>query len=115
MEVSVPFNLVVTIVNRGRSEEIIEASRSAGAEGGTIIPGRGTGIRECAKLWGIPIEPEKEIVLTIVPRDKTDAIVQAIVQASGLDQPGSGIAFVVGLDRVLGICHLCGQQDESAP
>jgi nitrogen regulatory protein PII len=108
MNSNMSFDLIVTIVDKGKSEIIVSASRSAGAEGGTIIPGRGTGIHENKKLWGIPIEPEKDIVLTIVPREKTKETLDAIIQQGKLDKPGAGIAFVLDLKAVSGICHLCG-------
>lgn len=107
MELTIPFDLIVTIVNKGSSETIIKASKAAGAEGGTIISGRGTGIRETKKLWGIPIEPEKDIILTIVPQDKTEAILGSIMEQGNLNKPGAGIAFVLDLKSVAGICHMC--------
>lgn len=107
MELDIPFDLIVTIVNKGASETIIKATKTAGAEGGTIIPGRGTGIRERKMLWGIPIEPEKDIILTIVPREKTQAILAAIMEQGSLNKPGTGIAFVLELKSVAGICHMC--------
>nr|MBP9943015.1 P-II family nitrogen regulator [Desulfomicrobium sp.] len=55
------FDCIVTIVNKGHSEPVVEASRKAGAEGGTIIFGRGTGIREVKSIMGLAIDPEKEI------------------------------------------------------
>lgn len=60
------YDLIITIVKKGFSENILKASREAGAEGGTILFGRGAGIHEKAKIMGIPIEPEKEIVFTII-------------------------------------------------
>jgi nitrogen regulatory protein P-II 1 len=107
MEVNIPFDLIVTIVNKGHSDTVLKATKAAGAEGGTIIPGRGTGIREKKMLWGIPIEPEKDIILTIVPRDKTKGILQAIVEAGNLNKPGTGITFVLEVKTVAGICHMC--------
>lgn len=112
MELNIPFDLIVSIVNKGGSEVVVNASKSAGAEGGTIIPGRGTGIRENKKLWGIPIEPEKDIVLTIVPQDRTQKVLSAIVEQGRLDQPGAGIAFVLELKTVAGICHMCGTPED---
>lgn len=103
---NIEFDLIVTIVRMGFSEKIIEASRQAGAEGGTIIVGRGTGVHERKKLLGIPIEPEKEIILSAVPRNRTQQILEAIVKAGELDKPGAGIAFVLELKQVAGICHL---------
>lgn len=102
------YDLIVTIVNRGFAERIVQASKGAGAEGGTIFFGRGTGIHETRKLLGIPIEPEKEIVLTAIPREKTEQVLAAIIEAGELDRPGTGIAFVIELKRVAGICHIMG-------
>ncbi len=100
------YDLIVTIVNRGGSEKILSASREAGAEGGTIVFGRGSGIHERKTLLGIPIEPEKEIVLTAVPRAITQKVLEAIVQAADLDKPGTGIAFVLEIKEITGVCHL---------
>lgn len=38
------FQLIVTIVNKGHCGTVLDASLEAGAEGGTIITGRGSGI-----------------------------------------------------------------------
>lgn len=100
------YDLIVTIVNRGFAERIVQASKTVGAEGGTVFFGRGTGIHETRKLLGIPIEPEKEIVLTAIPREKTERVLSAIIEAGELNRPGTGIAFVVELKKVAGICHL---------
>lgn len=108
MEPTSNFDLIVTIVPKGDSERVVKASKRAGAEGGTIIPGRGTGIHEGKKLFGIAIEPEKEVILTLVPESKTDAILQAIVEAGDLDKPGTGVGFVLDTKRVVGIHHLVG-------
>jgi len=102
----IKFDLIVTIVNKGFAEEVVEAAKKAGAEGGTIIDGRGTGIHENAKLFGIPIEPEKEIVLTLIDRTKTEKVLEAISNAAELEKPGKGIAFVLEVERTVGICHL---------
>lgn len=100
------FDLIVTIVNRGSAEDVIAASREAGAEGGTVVLGRGIGIHEKAKFLGIPIEPAKDIVLTVTPEEKTDRILEAIREKAELDKPGHGIGFVVPLKKVIGIAHL---------
>lgn len=97
------YQLIVTVVDKGRAELVVDAARRAGAEGGTIIYGRGTGIHEQAKLFSIPIEPEKEVVLTLIDRDKTETVLQAIRADTGLDEPGKGIAFVVPISETAGI------------
>lgn len=103
------FDLIVTIVNKGHSDPVVAASRRAGAEGGTILHGRGTGIREMKSILGIAIEPEKDIVLTLVRTDISRAVLAAIVEAGNLEQPGTGIAFLMPVTGVAGICHLICQ------
>lgn len=100
------FDLIVTIVKKGFSEQIIQASIKAGAKGGTVLFGRGTGIHEKKKILGIPIEPEKEVILTVVSKIQTDDILKAIRKAGELDKPGMGIGFVIPLEKVVGMCHL---------
>lgn len=98
--------LVVSIVRKGWGDTILETSMKAGAHGGTIVPGRGIGRNEQQKVFGIQIEPEKEIVLTIVPLAIKDAILREIERAASLSTPGNGLAFVLPLERVVGIVHL---------
>ncbi len=99
-------SLIITVVRKGWGDKVLEASMKAGAEGGTILMGRGTGVHEQQKILGIPIEPEKEIVLSVVYPDKSEAILQEIIQACELEKPGAGIAFVVPVERVVGVSHL---------
>ena len=97
--------LIVTIVRKGWGDRVIEASIKAGASGGTIIFGRGKGIHEQQKIMGICIEPEKEVVLTVIRRDKEDAVLGEIIKAAELDKPGTGIAFVIPVEKVAGMVH----------
>lgn len=100
------FDLIVTIVNRADSSRVVQASIKAGARGGTVLHGRGTGIHEQAKLFGIAIEPEKDVVLTLLPEDQVEKVLEAIRAAVALDEPGHGIAFVLPVKSVAGISHL---------
>ncbi len=99
-------SLIVTIVRKGWGDTVLGASMKAGAHGGTIMYGRGSGIHEKQKLLGIPIEPEKEIVLTVTYSDRTESILAEIVRASDLGKPGMGIAFVLPISRIVGVAHL---------
>lgn len=100
------FKLIITIVNSGHTDEVMDAAKEKGAEGGTIVNGRGMGIHEDLKFFGVAIEPEKEVVLTLVAAQKADAVLENIVLRAGLDAPGRGIAFILPVDRAAGIPHL---------
>ncbi len=102
----VKFDLIVTIVNKGFAEEVISAAKKMGAGGGTIMNGRGTGVHENARLLGIPIEPEKEIILTLIDRAETEKTLEAIAKAVDINKPSKGVAFVLEVEKAVGICHL---------
>lgn len=98
--------LIVSIVRKGWGDTVLDATMQAGAHGGTVILGRGIGRNEQQRVFGIQIEPEKEIVLTVVPEDLKDTVLQEIVRAAELTRPGHGLAFVVPVEKVAGIVHL---------
>lgn len=102
-------SLIVTIVRRGWGSTVLEASVAAGARGGTVLGGRGAGINEKEKIFGLSIEPEKEIVFTLVPTARVDTILDAIVESADLNDVGRGIAFVLPVDKVVGVAHFLNQ------
>ncbi|MFB0971711.1 MAG: DUF1538 family protein, partial [Neofamilia sp.] len=97
------FNAIYTIVNRGLADEVIDAAQGAGSMGGTVIHARGSGIAERQKVFSITIEPEKEIVMILSPREKTDGIVNAIREKMKIDEPGKGIIYVTNVAKTYGI------------
>jgi nitrogen regulatory protein P-II 1 len=102
-------SLIMGIVRHGWGDRALEASCKAGSEGCTIVLGRGVGIHEKQKIMGIPVEPEKEIVLSLTHSDKAEAVLEAIVQAAELDKPGTGIAFVIPVEKLVGVAHRCDE------
>ncbi len=94
---------IFTIVEKGRAEEVIEASVSAGARGGTVINARGAGSHETAVLFAMPVEPEKEIVLIIAEREQVEGITRAVNEKLRVDEPGNGVIFVVDVDKTMGL------------
>jgi len=98
--------LVVTIVRKGWGDTVLEATMRAGAQGGTVMIGRGIGRNEQMRVFGIQIEPEKEIILTVIRAEQKDEILREIERAAELDAPGKGLAFVLPLEKVIGIAHL---------
>ena len=94
---------IITIVDRGKAGDVIEAAQAAGSKGGTIINGRGSGIHETSKLFNMDIEPEKEIVIILSKKDVTEAIVAIIREKLKIDKPGNGIIFIQDINKTYGI------------
>ncbi|HET8748997.1 MAG TPA: P-II family nitrogen regulator [Ramlibacter sp.] len=102
-------SLIVSIVRRGWGSTVLEAAVQAGARGSTVLVGRGGGINEQEKIFGVSIEPEKEIVLTVVRADLVDTILAEIVRAAELNETGKGIAFVMPVEKIVGVAHFMKQ------
>ncbi len=99
------YDVIVTIINRGFSDYVIESAQRAGASGSTIILARGTGIHENEEALGIKIYPEKEIVLTIVPRETRNDIMKGICNDANLNLEGKGLCFSMPINNLLGVTH----------
>jgi nitrogen regulatory protein PII len=94
---------IVCIVNTGFSEAVMDAAKEFGARGGTVVHARGTANQEAEKFFGITIQPEKEMVLILVPSEIKEDILHALYRAVGLQTPGQGIAFSLPVDGVVGL------------
>ena len=96
-----PHTLITCIINKGNSKEVMKAAREAGASGGTIIEGKGTGSREDARYFGVSHNPEKEILYILVGSGETGKVLEAIRNTPCLTDKGSGIAFCSDVDRFM--------------
>lgn len=103
MSANTKFEVIICIVNSGFSDEVMTAARQYGAKGGTVLRGRGTANAEAESLFGIAIQPEKEIVMILVKKSIKNDILHALYKAVGLDTPGQGIAFTMPVESVVGL------------
>ena len=103
--------LIVTIVQRGYSDSVISAGKSAGANGGVVIQGKGSGSTE-KTFFGFKIDPENEIILMIVPADDALVIMKAIYQATDYQSASRGMVFCLPVSYVSGMTHIKKENDE---
>ncbi|MDE7164674.1 MAG: P-II family nitrogen regulator [Clostridiales bacterium] len=95
--------LIVCIVNTGFTDVVMDAAKEVGARGGTVIHGRGTANKEAEEFFHISIQPDKEMVMILVPSEIKDAVLHAVYGAAGLKTAGQGIAFSLPVTNVVGI------------
>lgn len=102
---STKFNheLILCIINAGYSDTIMDAAREAGATGGTVLNARGTVNKEAEAFFHITIQPEKEIVMILVPTGIKDDVLHALYNKGGLGTSCQGIAFSLPVDNVAGL------------
>lgn len=95
--------VIFCIVNAGFTDDVMDAAREFGARGGTVIRARGTANAEAERMFNIPIQPEKEIVMILVESNIKADVLHALYQKVGLKTPGQGIAFTMPVDSVVGL------------
>lgn len=97
------YEAVLCIVNAGYSDVVMDAAREVGARGGTVIHARGTANKEAEQYFHITIQPDKEIVMILVPSAIKEDVLHALYRNVGLKTEGQGIAFSLPVDEVVGI------------
>lgn len=106
------YDLIITIVNKGYSDYVVQASREAGATGGTIINALSSNSFETEKFLGVTIQPEKEIVLTVVQSSTKSKIMKAICESTNLDTIGRGMCFALPISKLTGINALTNKENK---
>ena len=95
--------MVICIINAGHSQDVVDAARKAGARGATVVRARGSANAKIEKQFGIPIQPEKEMVMILVKSEIKDDVLRALYNSCGLESEGQGIAFSLPVEGVVGV------------
>ena len=97
-------SLIITVVNQGYSEAVMDAARKAGARGGTVVHSRRLGDdTEVLGFWGFSIQEEKEMVFIVANKAHKLDIMKAIGENCGLHSDAKGLVTSLPIDSVIGI------------
>lgn len=91
--------LIVVITEHGFAADVMDTARGAGARGGTVVRGRSLAAEEAQKFLHITIQPEKDMVLILVPAAGRQPVMKAIC-AQGAGHP---LAFSLPVSDVTGL------------
>lgn len=89
--------LLVSIVNAGKANKVMDVIRITSEVGSTVIDGRGSGVAD-HKLFGISIDSNKEIVLTVMPSTKVTKT-QKEIQKSFKDDNTDVVCFELPVEN----------------
>ena len=106
MEQERTHELIVVITNGGRTDQVMDAARSAGAGGGTSIHAKGTGTALAKKFFGVTLSAEKEIVFILTEREKRNPIMKAIMDQAGMQTDAQSLAFSLPVNDIAGLRRL---------
>ena len=81
----------------------MDAARSAGAAGGTVLHAKGTGAKQAERFLGVSIAEEKELIIIVSKAGEKAAIMKAIAEQAGPGTPSGAISFSLPISAVAGL------------
>ena len=106
--------LLVVISEQGYNELVMDAARSAGAHGGTVIHARGTGMERAEKFLGISLASEKDMTFIVSHTGEKEKIMRSIMQKAGMSTPARSIVFSLPVTDTAGL-RLLDDDEASDP
>lgn len=101
-DIGYAYELIIAITNEGRTDMVMNAAREAGARGGTVLHGKGTGATSETKFLNVSIAQEKEIVLIVAKTEQKTAIMKSILMKAGPASEAGTVLFSLPTSEVAG-------------
>lgn len=100
------YSMIIVIAEKGCTELVMDAAKSAGARGGTVVHAKGTGDKEASKFFGVSIASEKDMIHIVTKLSDRDKIMQAIMDNAGSNTPAKSVLFSIPVGTVVGLRNL---------
>ncbi len=91
--------LLTCIVDRGHGDRLVTIAKEAGAQGGTVLLGRGTARSDLLQMLGFG-DSRKEIVLILAAPDTARAIIAALAGNEWVRKKVRGVLFAVDVSAL---------------
>ena len=95
--------LIVAIANYGYNTQVMKAAEEGGATGGTVLHGKGIGMKRAEQFLGVSLVSEKELVLIVAKAEQKNAIMQAIMEKAGITSKAGTIVFSLPVTDTAGL------------
>ena len=105
--------LIIAICDQGYGETVMDAARSAGAGGGTIIHAKGTGMERAEQFLGVSLAAEKEMVLIVIKREDKNRIMRAIMDQAGTASKARSVILSLPVTSTAGLRLLEDEEPEA--
>jgi nitrogen regulatory protein PII len=99
------FKLIIALVEDSKTDTIMEAARSAGATGATVLNQvRGEGIQAARTFFGLNLESQRDMLMFLVEEHMCRNILETIANIGDFEKnPGAGIAFQIDVEDAVGV------------
>ncbi len=89
------------IAGRKHKDALLDALSGSGGRLLRIVYGKGsTKINYIKNMLGFVPEENKVLITCLLPSDKTDAVLNMLIEKFHFDRPNTGIAFTVPVERL---------------
>lgn len=103
MENDKKFELILTILNRGNVDIVMDAAKSAGATGGTLLHARRVGFEDVENIFGFTIQPKKDILAILTESCNKSAIMKQITEVAGINTESRALVLALPVDEIMGL------------
>ncbi len=97
-----PWQAVVTIVDKGKTDKVLDYVDDHGYPRGTVIDAHGSADKS-KKFFHLMFETEKDLLLMITGREQASPLADLLTDHLDLNQPNSGILALFNLKETAGI------------
>ena len=95
--------LIIAIANYGYTTKVMEAARTGGATGGTVLHGKGVGMKRAEQFLGVSLVSEKEVIFIVSKIEEKNAIMNAIMEKTGIGTKAGAIVFSLPVTETAGL------------
>lgn len=99
------FKLIIALIEDDKTDAVMDAARTAGATGMTVINhARGEGLKQSKTFFGLTLETQRDMLMMLVEEHQSRCILEKIAEVGEFDsKPGTGIAFQIDVEDALGV------------
>lgn len=103
--------LVIAVVNRKFTDEVIDAARTAGATGATVFHTKSIANQKAEHLIGTTVQQETDSVFFLTSSEYKLKIMEAVRDVAGIKTEGGAIIFSMPVDDLVGIGRFAEYKD----
>lgn len=97
------YDVIIAVTNSGHADDVMDAAKSAGAFGGTVLPAKSAGFKQAEKFFGVAIKPAKEMLFMLTRTELCQNIMHEISAQAGLHTAAGTIVFSLPVNGVAGL------------
>ena len=101
------FKLIIAFVEDTRTDAVLDAARSAGATGATVINNaRGEGLNQKTTFFGLTLDVQKDVLFFMVEEHLSRQILETINKVGEFElESGQGIAIQIDIEDAVGVAR----------